>query len=262
MAFAFSMGYGKAAVDRGRVGGSPAAVNEMATKYIGSWYAAILDVVVILDAMALALAICVTIGRGYFALSRDGLLPKVFAKTSRFNTPWVGEPDGRGRRHRAHARAPWLADYQGRFVVPGENGDLVPIFPSDRFATFILSATIGSFAVELVYLDPGRRRVRPRTPGGQQARGSTPSSLVAVATPILGYFGALKPGPHDRSNVNWEAIYWTIGVVVAGASVVRRRAPPAPRERPHGGRARGRAPRRRRRSTRRLDYRAARAEGR
>jgi protein-S-isoprenylcysteine O-methyltransferase Ste14 len=38
--------------------------------------------------------------------------------------------------------------------------------------------------------------------------------LVAVATPILGFFGALKPEPHDRSNVNWEAIYWTIGVVV------------------------------------------------
>ena len=44
----------------------------------------------ILDATALALAICVTIGRGYFALGRDGLLPSFFAKTSRHNTPWVG----------------------------------------------------------------------------------------------------------------------------------------------------------------------------
>jgi hypothetical protein len=35
-----------------------------------------------------------------------------------------------------------------------------------------------------------------------------------VATPLLGYFGALRPGPHDRSNVNWEAFYWTIGVVL------------------------------------------------
>jgi amino acid transporter len=41
-------------------------------------------------AMGLALAICVTIGRGYFALGRDGLLPKFFAKTSRHDTPWVG----------------------------------------------------------------------------------------------------------------------------------------------------------------------------
>ena len=62
----------------------------MGTRYVGSWFATILDLIVILDATALALAICVTIGRGYFALGRDGLLPKVFAKTSRFDTPWVG----------------------------------------------------------------------------------------------------------------------------------------------------------------------------
>jgi hypothetical protein len=37
---------------------------------------------------------------------------------------------------------------------------------------------------------------------------------IAALTPILGYLGALKPEPHDRSNVNWEALYWTIGVVV------------------------------------------------
>ena len=37
---------------------------------------------------------------------------------------------------------------------------------------------------------------------------------IAVLTPVLGYLGALKPEPHDRSNVNWEALYWTIGVVV------------------------------------------------
>jgi hypothetical protein len=38
--------------------------------------------------------------------------------------------------------------------------------------------------------------------------------VVAVATPILGFYGALKPGPHDRSNYNWEALYWSLGVIV------------------------------------------------
>ncbi len=70
----------------------------MATRYIGSWYATILDLVVILDAMALALAICVTVGRGFFALGRDGLLPRFFTRTSRYGTPWVGEPRDRRRR--------------------------------------------------------------------------------------------------------------------------------------------------------------------
>ena len=68
----------------------PAALDNLATQYIGSRFATIIDLVVILDATALALAICVTIGRGYFALGRDGLLPSFFAKTSRHNTPWVG----------------------------------------------------------------------------------------------------------------------------------------------------------------------------
>jgi hypothetical protein len=27
-------------------------------------------------------------------------------------------------------------------------------------------------------------------------------------------YGALNPDPHDRSNYNWEAIYWTIGLIV------------------------------------------------
>ena len=212
MAFAFSMGYGKEAVNEGAWAASPGAVNEMATRYIGSWYAAILDVVVILDAMALALAICVTIGRGYFALSRDGLLPKVFSKTSRYDTPWVANlmvaVGGIGLM-----LISWLVDYQTRFVVPGEDGSLVPIFPSDGFATFILAATIGSFAVELVYLILAVVAFGlVRQAGGKLWQYAV--LVVAVATPLLGYFGALKPGPHDRSNVNWEAFYWTIGVIV------------------------------------------------
>ena len=216
MAFAFSMGYGKTAVNEGAWALSPAAVNEMATEYIGSWFATIIDLVVILDALALALAICVTIGRGYFALARDGLLPRVFASRSSHDTPWVGNlmvaVGGIGLM-----LVSWLADYQGRFVVPGEGGELVPIFPSDAFATFILSATIGSFAIELVYLILAVVAFGLVRQAGNKW---WQYAVVAVATltPILGYYGALKPAPHDRSNVNWEAIYWTIGVVIVAVA--------------------------------------------
>jgi amino acid transporter len=81
MAYAISIGLGKAAVDKGGWAFNPAALDQVATQYIGSWFATIIDLIVILDATALALAICVTIGRGYFALGRDGLLPSFFAKT-------------------------------------------------------------------------------------------------------------------------------------------------------------------------------------
>ena len=84
------------------------------------------------------------------------------------------------------------------------DGKFVPFFPNDQFATFILSATIGSFAIELVYLVLA-----------VAAFGLVRSSgnkwwqylivLVAIATPILGFYGALNPAPHDSSNFNWVA---------------------------------------------------------
>jgi hypothetical protein len=93
-------------------------------------------------------------------------------------------------------------DYASQFGATGPDGKFVPFFPNDQFATFILSATIGSFAVELVYLDPRGRGVR------LVARRNWWQYLVvavAVATPILGFYGALNPSPHDRSNFNWVA---------------------------------------------------------
>ena len=203
MAYAFSIGYGKVAVGKGAWAGSPSVMDELGTKYINSTYAGLLDVIVILDATALALAICVLIGRGFFALGRDGLLPKAFAKTSRYDTPWVGNlmvaVGGIGLMIIV-----WTTDYLHRFAVP---------FGTNEFAVFILSATVGSFAIELVYLALAVfafRLVRQ----GDNKPWQYAVVAVAVATPILGFFGALKPAPHDRSNYNWEAAYWTIGLIV------------------------------------------------
>jgi amino acid transporter len=212
MSFAFSIGYGEKAVSDGAWAFSPGPVSEMATRYIGSWYATLLELVIILDAMALALAICVTVGRGYFALARDGLLPSVFTRTSRYGTPWVGNlmvaVGGIGLMLLVVG-----ADYVNRFTIPGEDGSPVPLFPNDEFATFILSATIGSFAIELVYLAlaVAAFRLVPRS-GNHWWQYAIVA--VAVVTPLLGFYGALNPEPHDRSNYNWEALYWTLGLIV------------------------------------------------
>ena len=212
MAFAFSMGYGKEAVSDGAWAFSPNAPGELANKYVGEWLATIIDLVVILDAMALALAICVLIGRGYFALARDGLLPRVFTRVSRYDTPWVANlmvaVGGIGLMLLV-----WAASYGARFVIPGPEGDPVPLFPNDQFATFILSATIGSFAVELVYLILAVVALGLVRKSGNKWWQYV-IVLVAIATPILGFYGALNPDPHDRSNYNWEAAYWTIGLIV------------------------------------------------
>ena len=216
MAYAISIGYGKTAVSQGAWAGAPSALDAMATQYVGSWLATIIDLVVILDATALALAICVTIGRGYFALARDGLLPKVFAKTSRHHTPWVGNlmvvVGGVGL-----LIVTKVAGYQSHFLAPlGPKGQMVPIFPSDQFATFIVSATAGSFVIEFVYLILAVVALRlvwqMNGQPGQWWR--YPVVLIAIATPILGFKGALWPQPHNGSNYNWEALYWGLAVIV------------------------------------------------
>ena len=90
MSYAFSIGYGEKAVSEGLWAFSPVPSPRWRRSTSASGSRRILELVVILDAMALALAICVMIGRGFFALGRDGLLPAFFAKTSRRDTPWVG----------------------------------------------------------------------------------------------------------------------------------------------------------------------------
>ena len=99
-------------------------------------------------------------------------------------------------------------DYASSFGFLGEDGKFVPFFPNDQFATFILSATIGSFAVELVYLILAVVAFRLATQWWQYL-----IVAVAVATPILGFYGALNPEPHDGSNYNWVAMYWTLGLI-------------------------------------------------
>ena len=132
MSYAFSIGYGEKAVSEGLWAFSPGPVSEMATLYVGSWFATLLEIVVILDAMALALAICVVIGRGFFALGRDGLLPSFFAKTSRRDTPWVGNlmvaVGGIGLTLLVFA-----TNYASQFGFVDEAGAFVPFFPNDQF---------------------------------------------------------------------------------------------------------------------------------
>jgi amino acid transporter len=215
MGYAFSIGYGKAAVAKGAWALDPSAVDTMATKYVGSWLATILDLVVILDATALALAICVTIGRGFFALGRDGLLPRVFARTSRFDTPWVGNlmvmVGGVGLILLATN-----AGYVHLFTTAGPGGKPVAIFPNDQFATFILAATVGSFAVELVYLMLAIAMCWLLIKRGAKWWQYVVMA-VAIATPVLGFYGALKPDPHDTTNYNWLALYYTLALIALAA---------------------------------------------
>ncbi len=208
MAYAFSIGFGEATVTAGGFAGDPAYIDTLATRYVGSGLATIIDLVVILDAMGLALALCAVVARGFFALSRDGLMPSALARVSRHNTPWVANLVVSGGCVFFILLASF-ASYGKQFGLP-----------SDELATFILVATIGSYVVEFVYLALAavaiRLLLRMRGTPGQWWRWLI--TLVAIATPILAFKGALGPGPHTSANLNWVAFFWAIALAVVSVA--------------------------------------------
>jgi amino acid transporter len=69
----------------------PAALDTLATRYVGNWLAVIIDFSVAVSAFVAALAGTHLTARTLFAMGRERGLPSVFAWTHpRFRTPWTG----------------------------------------------------------------------------------------------------------------------------------------------------------------------------
>ena len=187
MSYAISVGYGKAAVDQG-AWLDPAALDNMATKYIGS------------------------LVRGRHRRRRHPRRPGTRAGHLRDARPRllrprprrpaavglredvepqhaVGRQPGRGRRLRRPDR-----DLRVGRVDHGRSS--CRSSARTRFATFIVSATAGSFAIELVYLILCVAAIRLLLRDGA-AWWQWIVIVVAIATPILGFYGALEPAPHN-----------------------------------------------------------------
>ena len=88
--YAATIGFGKVALEKGAWFASPSPMGTLATIYVGNWLSFLIDLVIILDALSLSIAIMVTASRIIFAFGRDGLLPKAAAYTSRYDTPLFG----------------------------------------------------------------------------------------------------------------------------------------------------------------------------
>jgi amino acid transporter len=88
LTWAMSLGFG---VDNaGAWASNPGALDALATRYVGSWFATLVDVAVVVDAFVAALAGTALVSRTAFAMGREGGLPEVFSWTHpRFKTPWV-----------------------------------------------------------------------------------------------------------------------------------------------------------------------------
>lgn len=62
----------------------------MGAKYGGTWLVDVLSIAAVVDALAVSVATCVTFTRMLYALSRDGILPRVFSHTHpKHKTPYI-----------------------------------------------------------------------------------------------------------------------------------------------------------------------------
>jgi amino acid transporter len=77
--------------DAGKWAKDPAALDTLATRYVGNWLAVIIDFSVAASGFIAALGGLHLTSRTLYAMGREGGLPRVFAWTHpRFKTPWTG----------------------------------------------------------------------------------------------------------------------------------------------------------------------------
>jgi amino acid transporter len=87
--WAQAVGYGVSGA--GRWAADPTALATLSDRYVGHWFATLVDVVVVIDAFVAALAGVHLTARTLFAMGRDGGIPRQFAATTpRFRSPYVG----------------------------------------------------------------------------------------------------------------------------------------------------------------------------
>jgi amino acid transporter len=220
MTYVITIGFGTATVAKGAWIGDGSYLDTIATRYVGSGLAVILDVVVLLDALAVTLALCVTLGHGFFSLSRDGLLPAVLTRTSKHGTPWVGNALVFASVALMALVVP-LVDYTGKLGLP-DNG----------YVALFVAATVGSFLIQLVYLAlavVALRLVARMDVSGAAKAWRFVAVLVGCAIPILSFRGALYPVPDDLgASINYTSLWWalaTMAVVAVWFATVRLRFP-------------------------------------
>ncbi|MEO8968743.1 MAG: APC family permease [Solirubrobacteraceae bacterium] len=188
--YAATIGFGRAALAKGAWFSAASPMGTLATTYVGSWLSVLIDLVIILDALSLAIAIMVTASRIIFALARDGLLPASAARTSRHDTPLVGNL----------LIALWSA---ALLVWAGVThyGDSVKL--PNPIEAFNITSAAGSYLVELIYVFLALFALRLLWRSRHEEGGlwwKFVAVLVGLAAPILAFKGSLDPLPTFPNN--------------------------------------------------------------
>lgn len=202
--YAATIGYGKAALAHDAWFAAASPMGNLATTYVGNWLSVLIDLVIIFDATSLAIAIMITASRIVFAFGRDGLLPKFAARTSRYNTPVVGNLLVVAW---SAALLVWagLSTYGKYAKLPNPN------------EFFNITSSAGSYLVELVYVFLAVFALKLLWQSRHEERGlwwKVIAVLLGIAAPVLAFKGSLDPFPPFPGDV---AVWIAIGSVVASA---------------------------------------------
>lgn len=202
--YAATIGFGEAALAKNAWFASPSPMGDLATQYVGNWLSVVIDLVIIIDALSLAIAIMVTASRMLFALGRDGLLPRVVSRTSRYDTPVAGNV---------------LIAVWGIIILiwagTSHYGDAVKT--PNPIEAFNIGAAVGSYCVELIYVFLAIFALKLLWQSRHSEGGlwwKTIAVLVGLATPILAFKGSLDPFPTYPAN---RGVFITIGIIVIAA---------------------------------------------
>jgi amino acid transporter len=198
--YAATIGFGAAHMADGYAA-SPSPIGDIAGRYVGKGMSAIVDLVIVFDAISVAIAFTVGASRILFALGRDRLLPRAMATTTRHDTPLGGN-------------LVVVAAGIACLIYGGvtKYGDAVKL-PNEIVAFGITSAA-GSYLIEAIYVILAVFALRLIWRAGRDGLWwKFPVVLVGLATPLLAYKGSLDPWPQYPTN---RGIY----LALAGVAVV------------------------------------------
>jgi amino acid transporter len=162
----------------------PSPMGTLAQRYVGNGLSTVIDLVVLLDSISVAIAFVVTGSRVFFALARDGLLPRLIGRTSRRDTPLGG--------NLVILAAGIAALLFGRLSHYGAAAKL-----PNNIEAFSISAAAGSFLIEAVYavLALGSFLLIWRISTGWTRIWRLAVAAIGLATPVFAYYGSLHPFP-------------------------------------------------------------------
>lgn len=200
LTYAAAIGFGKAAIARGAWISSTNPFGDLGDRYLVHGMGWIVSLTIILDLFSVCMAFTLGASRVLMALSRDGLLPRAVATTSRrFGTPVGG----------LAVVFVWaLATIAFAALIRYSH----PTDGSQLLQTLVILLSTGTYLITLVYLLLAGGCVRLLRAYGLGPRlwWRAVVVVVAIAVPILSLDGSLNPFPSYPGN---------LGVALAAASV-------------------------------------------